>query len=103
MKFSNCANEIERQIAVSLVEELLAEGFELRVHDGGEFVTEYTKDEGIIFAAMCSTDEDRVWAKRGRKEGWVWLIWGNRGDLISDFTVNLNPHITKTEEFATRF
>lgn len=108
MKFSNHKNEIERQIIVLLVEDLLEAGYEISVNDGEETTLTCSTDEVAIFAAMSSTDEDRLLLSTGgRVEGWVaWirLIYGNGADVISDNTTNIPEAVfERANELAERF
>lgn len=106
--FINHRNEIERQIIVKLVEDLLASGAQIQVNDGEEDVTEFTADAAQIFAAMSSTDMERLFVRRntGRdafKLGWVLLIYGNDADVISDYTIDLEPLLVGAEAIAESF
>lgn len=76
---------IERKIATKLVATLLAEGFDLGVHDGEETTIRHSKDANEIVKALGATELDnlRVY-EDGERIGTVLLIWGNAEDLISD-------------------
>lgn len=87
---------IELAIATRIIDDALAEGWSVTVNDGEEDVVSATRsrDRACILDALCSTDEDRVYFhKDGEQEpfGWVWLVWGNGTDLLSDYTTNLSP------------
>jgi hypothetical protein len=88
MTFSYCS-ATERNIAKALVRRALAAGYSITVHDGEEATLKTSKDEKAIFAAMNSTDSDTLkFYKRGLYVGWIWLVWGNEDDLISDWSAN---------------
>jgi len=88
--FANHRNEVERQIIVTLVEDLLAAGYKVGVNDGEEKVLEPCSNAPRIFAVMSTTDEDYLLTrKKGEKDGWIRLIYGNHCDVISDYTVNI--------------
>lgn len=95
---------LERRIAVSLVNELLAAGFSISI-DNGEDETEPSTNVDKILDAMSLTDEDYVHVYKDAKYvGWVFLVYGNDGwdvindgwDVINDYTTNLETHIRKT-------
>ena len=88
MTFSYCS-ATERKIAKALVRRALAAGYSITVHDGEEATLKTSRDEKAIFAAMNSTDSDTLkFYKGGLYIGWIWLVWGNEGDLISDWSEN---------------
>jgi len=120
MKLAHHRNEIERQIIVALVEDALALGYLLGVNDGEETTLERSSDEAAIFAAMASTDEDRLlfWLPNSPegagRDGWVRLIYGNDCDVISDNTTDAEcerfddsalswDFMKRAEELAERF
>lgn len=98
---------IERKIAVSLVDELLEQGFKITVNNGGD-EDEITKsgDRSKILDAMWETDEERIFVYNpahtpvGQEYfGWLYLVYGNDGwDVLSDYTTNLEPFIPKTKK-----
>ncbi|UPT95471.1 hypothetical protein J4G48_0040670 [Bradyrhizobium barranii subsp. apii] len=82
--------EIEKQIARKVVDDALAAGYTIDVFDGEEFAVKNSTDAEQIFAAMFSTDDDRLFLTRDGKTAWVWFIYGNSGwDVISDYNVSL--------------
>lgn len=89
------ASEIETRIAIALIKRAIKEGYCLSVSDGesneATVVLSCSTDLDAICHAMGSTDSDvlviRHVATRARA-GFVWLIWGNEQDLISDHTDN---------------
>jgi hypothetical protein len=109
LKFANCTNEIERQIIVLLVEDLLAKGYALGVFDCEEVTLRPTRDEARIFAAMFMTDDDHLLVRTdgqegGEHDGWIRLVYGNGGDVISDWTTNLDEStMARASELADRF
>lgn len=79
------ASTIERRIATRLVDDALAAGYSISVHDGEEWALKQSSDRATILNAMGSTDSDKLrFRKDGEVIGTVLLIWGNEDDLISD-------------------
>ena len=109
--------DAERDIARKTIAALLAAGYSLSVNDGGETVLRQSKDEGAIFAAMFSTDEDFLFvhaadapAKQRTRDsiGWVKFVYGDDGwDVLSDYTVNLEaalaPANAAADEWEKKF
>jgi transcription initiation factor IIE alpha subunit len=100
----------EGAIAVSLVEVLLARGFNISVFDSEETVVKHSTDKAEILRNLYQTDEDRIFFyKEAEKQhaGWFYLVYGNCGyDVISDYTANettqkiydaIMPTITRVE------
>lgn len=104
---SHC--EIERQVLVPLVEDILAAGYAIAVWDGDNFAIKASRDEETIFAAMASTDEDRLYlyepGKDGARLGWIYLVYGNSGwDVVSDYTTNIPESVfARSNAVAERF
>jgi hypothetical protein len=90
---------IEKRIVLSLIDELLAQGFFLSVYDGEE-TSKPSRDKEAIVKAIMETDEDYLYAHRSEKKewfGWIRLVYGNDGyDVMSDATVNMDALIPKT-------
>jgi hypothetical protein len=114
IKFANHKNEAERQIIVLLVEDCLAAGYKLGVNDGEETTLRDSTDEAAIFAAMSTTDQDYLLVAHESlsktdpectcPEGWIRLIYGNGGDVISDNTINVPESVfARANELAERF
>lgn len=87
--------DIEQQIVKRVIADALAAGFVLTVHDGEEITLKRSADAKEIFAAMFSTDDDRLYFHRPDQPkgqcGWVHFVYGNDGfDVISDHTVEIN-------------
>lgn len=85
--------EMEERICVSLVTELLAQGFFISVFDGEEMALSKSNDPVKILHAMCSTDEDTLYVYRDNGTGMeqyqcigkFFLVYGNDGwDVIAD-------------------
>ncbi len=98
---------IERRIVKKTIDDLLAAGFELAVHDGEEW-HERTTDRAKLIDAIMNTDEDRLFVYRadgpkGRRDwfGWVFFVYGNDGwDVMSDYTVNLEDTLKPVNALA---
>ena len=95
----NYASQIERDIAGRLVTLLLDDGYLVSVDDGEEITLERSADAQEIRKYLCSTGQDTLFLHRRDNQacGWILLIWGNNDDLISDYTVNLEPVIGKMQ------
>lgn len=99
---------IEKRIAVAAIDQLLAAGFSLGVYDGEEITIHHSKDKKAIVKALFTTDEDRIFVyfddtnpNDTRPNAWVYLVYGNDGyDVISDYTVNLEEHLTAARALA---
>jgi hypothetical protein len=85
------ASPVEQRIATGLVDHLLSLGYSLRVHDGEAFTSRRPSTDRVeVLAALASTGSDRVHlCTADGSVGWVWLIWGNEEDLVSDYSVSL--------------
>lgn len=96
------ASEIERRIVGKLVTDLLAAGFAISVNDGEETTLEDSTDLAAICAAMGSTDSDNLYvSKPGLTPGrWILLVWGNDVDVISDYSMSLEPFIAPANDLA---
>lgn len=90
------ASLVERMIVAKLVRDLLAADYVVTVYDGEEDALVGSTDEAAIFKALASTDADtlRV-SKRGAFRGgsFVYLVWGNDCDVISDYGMSLEDVI----------
>lgn len=90
------ASDIEKKIVGRLVTDILATGVTVSIYDGEEFALEDSNDEAAIYAALSSTDTDRIYVHdlSHKRVGWILLVWGNDVDIISDYTTNLSPKLT---------
>lgn len=90
-------NTIERKIAKRVIADLLQAGYTISVSDGEEVVLDDSIDAAKIFAALGTTDEDRLLtqAPAGASQpgsSFVWFVYGNGGDdVICDYGVSLEP------------
>lgn len=103
------ASHKECVIVGRLVRDLLKAGHRLAVWDGGAFCTKSTADAEIIFDALASTDSDHIHIYdeggipgRNESKGWVYLVWGNESDVISDYTTNLEVLVAPSNELADK-
>jgi hypothetical protein len=64
-----------------------------------------SRDIVAITKAMFSTDEDRLLLDNndGKRCGWVYLVWGNGADIISDYTTNLEDVLKPAQAIADRY
>lgn len=81
---------VEAAIAQRLVTDLLADGWTIRVSDGGGGHLVEGTDLFEILGAMFASDDDHLICNKGDEGAWVRLVYGNSGpDVISDYTTNL--------------
>lgn len=99
---------VEKRIAKALVKRLLAEGFVLAVNNGEERIVP-TQDVRGVLSVMFATDQEHIFVYHkgvppsGRALGWVFFVYGNSGwDVISDYTVNLEPYMTEANAIADK-
>lgn len=77
---------IERLVAERIVDDALKAGYKISVRDGEAFTLKRSGDKSAIIEALCTTDEDYLYfSLDGQNIGWVWMVWGNEGDVISDY------------------
>ena len=102
---SKLIRELEERIARQLATDLIAAGFVIDVNDGEKLVLAGSTDVAAILAAMWSTDEDQWFLfKDGKRGGWARFIYGNDGwDVISDYTVNLEPHMAGANAISEKY
>lgn len=94
---------MEKAICAKLVDSLLAAGYRLGVNDGEETTVANSPDKTTVMAAVASTDEDHILVyKDGKRIGWVFLVWGNCTDIISNYTVNLEEAIAPVNAFVRK-
>ena len=102
---------IEKAIAVAAIDQLLAAGFSLGVNDGEETTIHHSKDKSAIVKALFTTDEDYLYVYEAndidmsdlRPAYWVRFVYGNDGyDVISDYSVSLDPHLTEAIALAEK-
>lgn len=79
---------IEHAIAKKIITEALNRGWKIDVNDGEETVLRNGTTLKDIWAVMHTTEEEYLHFKdaQGNRLGWIWFIYGNGEDLISDHT-----------------
>ena len=86
--------KIEMAIALKVAEALLKAGYKLGVNDGEETTVKNSDSLEKISKALFTTDQDHLLVyKDGKKFGWVFLVWGNVEDVVTDYTTNLDEII----------
>lgn len=88
----------EVRIALTIVQDALAQGWSVSVNDGGETTLHDSRDIRAILKAMGTTGQDYLMFSKSAdgatiSGGWVWLIWGNGSAVVTDYSA-----ITPTEE-----
>ena len=98
----------EYAVISAFVKTALAAGHTLGVNDDGDTVLRYSKSYKAVMGAIMFIDDDYIFvypmgATTGPRMGWVRLIYGNDGpDVISDYSVNLEPLMGKANEVSNR-
>jgi hypothetical protein len=97
MSLDKYATTTERKIINRLIDDALAAGYAISVNDGEETTVKQSQDRAAIRGAMATTDTDILtfWDPKGgptvgvsKRLGFVWLIYGNDCDVISDYSAN---------------
>jgi hypothetical protein len=80
----------ERKIVSSVIDSALARNYTISVYDGEEYSLKRSTDKSEILKALASTESDVLHfrTEHGARIGWVWLIYGNGEDIISDWSDN---------------
>lgn len=88
MSIEKYATQTERRIAEATVDAMLAAGWSLSVFDGEEYTVRHSRDRAQVLGALATTSDDRLFASQpdGARVGFVWLVWGNGCDLLSDWS-----------------
>lgn len=99
--------EVERKIAKALVKEAFAAGYIVSVDNGGDEESGKMSNLKSVLSAMFQTDEERLYMwnpTNGQRIGWVYFVYGNDGwDVISDYTVNLEPIMSGANKIADHY
>lgn len=101
---------VERHIVRKTVKALLDAGYMLNVNNGGDGpeLEQPTLSSVDIIVALAETDSEHLLVyhgptvpAHGKSAGWVFFVYGNDGyDVISDYTVNLEPAIQPVLDYA---
>ena len=94
--------DAERNAARKVIKALLNAGYTVGINDGEETTIKRSTDKTALYAALWTTDEDYIYAynaeddfpfkgfPKGKRIGWVYLVYGNSPEeLVSDYTTNL--------------
>lgn len=97
--------QLERKVLRRLILNGIRASYSISVHDGGEVVVLNSKSVKELFEGMFSVDEERLFFhKEGESIGIVHLVYGNEGwDVISDYTVGLEPLMVGPNEVGEKF
>jgi hypothetical protein len=87
--FMRYTTPVERRIARALLDAIFAvPGRYVTVHDGEGETGLITRREQVT-EHLASTGQDSIVIyEGGEKIGWVWLVWGNDEDVITDYSDN---------------
>lgn len=96
--------QIETKVITVFIEDALAAGFKLGVHDGEELVLRDSTDKEAVLAALFSVDEERLIVYSGlKRHGTVFLVHGNDGwDVIADYSTSLEPLMKRVDEVSNK-
>ena len=87
--------KIEMGIALKVAKALLKAGYKLGVNDGEETTIKNSDNLLKISKALFTTDQDHLLVYKSNEEiGWVFLVWGNVEDVVSDYSINLDGIIS---------
>lgn len=93
----------EYRIIRAFVRAALKAGHAVGVHNGEEGFGPFTGERQVLKQIMSVDDEHLTVYKDGKRVGWVYLVYGNDGcDVISDYTVNLEPMMAEADAAADR-
>jgi|SRR5882672_685474 len=97
------ATDTEQRIVGRAVYDLLAAGYAITVNDGEEDTVKASKDAPTIFRALASTSNDTLGVtKAGQRSSFVFLVWGNGVDIISDYGMSLEDVLKGANELAEK-
>lgn len=84
-------SDMEKAIALQLVTDAIAAGYTIDVWNGGD-EAEATRLDNVaaVTKELMHTDEDKLVIRKadGQAIGWVYLVYGNGADVITDYTAN---------------
>lgn len=102
----NASDDTERKIVGKLVSCLFGAGYSITVNDGEDdvLVGMLPGSEARIWEALASTDADILKVKRSTAThmhgAFIYLIWGNGPDVISDYSTSLEYVIKPANDLA---
>lgn len=79
---------VERQICRRIILDALAMGYTIKVYDGEETFGPFNKCKPVLDAMFSVDEEHLIFYKKGKRAGWVFLIYGNANDVLSDYSDN---------------
>jgi len=97
---------MERAIVRRAMQDLLAAGCGVRIHDGEQFACDRTTDLSDLMGAVMATDGDRalVFLPGDRFPRSISFVYGNDGwDVIADYHGSLQRLLAGAEALAERF
>lgn len=99
--------EVEQKIAKALIVSALKAGYVISVDNGDDEESRKFDCVSFVLKAMFQTDEEHLhmWnPTNGQRVGWVFFVYGNDGwDVISDYTVNLEPIMADANKIADHY
>lgn len=94
--------ELEDKIVRAVVEDAIAAGWTVGLHDGEDFAISRSTDADAVMAHTHSTDEQvLVLVGPGGDHANVWLVYGNDGwDVVSDYTTSAEPFLKRAADIG---
>ena len=85
--------KLERQIAIRVVKDALAEGWLVTVDNGADEDVTLVRSDSVraVLAAMFATDDETLsFSQDGVRKGWVRFVYGNSGwDVVNDYSTGI--------------
>ena len=85
--------KLERQIAIRVVKDALAEGWLVTVDNGADEDVTLVRSDSLraVLAAMFATDDETLsFSQDGVRKGWVRFVYGNSGwDVVNDYSTGI--------------
>jgi hypothetical protein len=95
---------MERAVIRRACTDMLAEGLELRVHDGEAWATLWTSNLDAIMAAIQAVDEEHIHVRESAdraRRGSIFLVYGNEGyTVIANHSANLEVALLGASRYA---
>lgn len=105
---------IEKQIVRAAIKGLIAAGYEIGVSYEGCGIfpeshesdyTPFSRSVSEVMKGVHACDEEWLIARtdENAQQKFVWLVWGNFADIISDYSMSLEPALALAEKVAERY
>lgn len=95
--------ELEMKIAIKAIEGLVKAGYQVAVDNGEEQFKPSAKINEVAKDLFQCDEEYLIAFKDGKQFGWVFLVWGNVGALVSDYSINLESALKDANDYADQY